>query len=233
MRRAISIFILSVALSFPVFASDTGTYRPGQAYNSITANSPMQCAAQCQGDAQCKGWNFVRPRQMSRTGLCEFNARRVSPVPSSVSISGDSATARASSRVIPSGTNTVRVGVMTAQPTQALPQVANMHRRQVSAPAVNAQAQVQKQIVAHHQPMLAGAPQTALRQSPHVLGQKPYFQYHLDGTQQRPQPVLARRPAAVQVAAGSAVPHPAHRFQHSLDGHSLARSAPQMPAVSN
>ncbi|MGJ8562144.1 MAG: PAN domain-containing protein [Alphaproteobacteria bacterium] len=111
MRVTLFLSALCLGLPFSAFAVETGTYRPGQSYNSITANSANQCAAQCAGDAQCKGWNFIRPRQMSRNGVCEFNAQKASPVPSAASISGDNNSVRSSSpRLISAGTNTVRVG---------------------------------------------------------------------------------------------------------------------------
>ncbi len=117
MRFAFIVFVSSLLVSYAAMASESGTYRPGQSYHSVTAGSPMDCAAQCKGDAQCKGWNFIRPRQTMRTGVCEFNALAVSPVPSPLSVSGESATVRSSKNIVPAGTNTVRVGSGTAGPS--------------------------------------------------------------------------------------------------------------------
>lgn len=69
-------------------AADYGTYRAGNSYMSMPAQSADQCISYCNGDAQCKGWNFVKinPRQT----ICEFNAKAVSPIASAISISGNS-----------------------------------------------------------------------------------------------------------------------------------------------
>lgn len=118
MRASLLLSVLCFGLPASAFAAETGTYRPGQSYNSVMASSANQCAAQCKGDAQCKGWNFIRPRQMSRTGVCEFNAQKATPVPSPASISGDSETVRGSGNIVSAGTRTVRVG---SQPVIAPP----------------------------------------------------------------------------------------------------------------
>ncbi len=127
MRRLsiLTCLLASAGMLIPTYAiaEEAGTYRPGQAYHSVIANSPMQCASQCQGDAQCKGWNFVRPRQMARTGVCEFNAQKVTPVPSPISISGDNETVRTSRQIVSAGSRTVRVGssVVPAPSPQPVP----------------------------------------------------------------------------------------------------------------
>ena len=61
-------------------AADQGTYRPGQAYSSAIVSGYGLCASQCQGDAQCKGWNFVRVKPESANGVCELNASFARPV---------------------------------------------------------------------------------------------------------------------------------------------------------
>jgi len=96
-------------LSSGAFAADAGTYRPGNTYNSITANSPDICDMQCSGDAQCRSWNFVRVSEMAE-GVCEFNDNMSSPVPSAISISGNNVSRPRAARVIAGKTNTVRIG---------------------------------------------------------------------------------------------------------------------------
>lgn len=95
------------------FAADQYAYRAGQPYLKITANSHTECEAQCRGDAACRGWNFIRPNPRSRSGICEFNARKAIPVSSPISISGEINTRvdPLMSRAVPMANgNTVRVG---------------------------------------------------------------------------------------------------------------------------
>ncbi|WP_371397706.1 hypothetical protein [Fretibacter rubidus] len=94
------------------FAADPGTYRPGMAYDSITAASADLCDAQCSGDAQCRGWNFVKVNPQAPIGVCEFNAQAAAPVPSRYSVSGENNSAIRSATIIPGRSNTVRVGNM-------------------------------------------------------------------------------------------------------------------------
>lgn len=81
--------ILMGTLFFPmnVLAADYGTYRPGSTYLKMPAANPDQCVAYCMGDAQCKGWNFVKLNPVQ--SICEFNARDVAPISSAISISGN------------------------------------------------------------------------------------------------------------------------------------------------
>ncbi len=115
MRLNLSTCMIALCLTLPLpaLASDIGTYRPGQAYLSVPANNPGQCVEQCQGDAQCKGWNFIqmqarqnRPQQ----AICEFNARKATPIPHYMSISGDNQTTTDSPRIIPVGYRTTKIG---------------------------------------------------------------------------------------------------------------------------
>lgn len=211
MMRRLSVIIFSITgLSLNAFAAETGTYRPGEAYHSVTASSPSQCAAQCSGDAQCKGWNFIRPRQMSRTGVCEFNARSVTPVPSPVSVSGNNATARMSSRIIPAGTNTVRVG---------------------TRPALTAVKAVPQKVVSRSVPVMRHSldTQPSRRAAPGAARPGPQFHYSLDGgskSEHTQTQTLPAKMAAPQTLVRA-------RFQHSLDGgsYSAAKSAAPQPAV--
>ena len=104
--------LLSQGLALSASAADPNTYRPGQAYLKAAATSHQVCEQQCQGDAQCRGWNFVRPNPKTASGICEFNARVASPVRSAISMSGAVITSvdPLMSRAIPAGTRTRRVG---------------------------------------------------------------------------------------------------------------------------
>jgi len=108
--RGLSLFILSSVLAVPAFAVDPGTYRPGMTYDSISAANANICESQCSGDAQCRGWNFVKINPTQTTGICEFNAREAAPVPSPYSISGDNISQFRSAKLIQGRNNTVRVG---------------------------------------------------------------------------------------------------------------------------
>jgi len=112
-------FALLGAALFPMtaLAADYGTYRAGNSYMSMPAQNPEQCISFCNGDAQCKGWNFVKVNQ-SHT-ICEFNASQASPIASAISISGDSATAMNHRGLVPGGQRTTRVGQSAAQFSQA------------------------------------------------------------------------------------------------------------------
>ena len=119
--RLLSILTLTTLLSAPAFAADLGTYRPGSPYHSVVAPGADVCESHCAGDAQCKGWNYVKVNPRA-PGVCEFNAKSVSPIESAISISGQGGvslapgllqgqnnTVRVGTRVAPQG-NTVRVG---------------------------------------------------------------------------------------------------------------------------
>ena len=184
--------ILSLTITGLALAAEPGTYRPGQAYLSLTAPNANLCAAQCNGDAQCKGWNFVRVKSNAATGLCEFNSRRVAPVSSPVSISGDNSSARASSRIIPSGSRTIKVGQPAPQPV-AGPRPA---AKAAAAPATPPRRVVrrvepvpQKQMPT---PTSYRAPLSAPRPVQAPLSQ-PAFRHSLDAA---PQPPASPRTAA-------------------------------------
>jgi len=110
--RFFSILALSACLSAPTFAADLGTYRPGSPYNSVVAPGADVCENQCAGDAQCRGWNYVKVNPRA-PGVCEFNSKAASPIESSISISGDGAS-MLSPRVSVGSTNTIRVGTSSA-----------------------------------------------------------------------------------------------------------------------
>ena len=106
--RFFYILAVSTVLSTPVSAADLGTYRPGAPYHSVPAPGADVCENQCAGDAQCRGWNYVKVNPRS-PGVCEFNSKPASPIESPISISGEGAALLAPNIAIGS-TNTVRVG---------------------------------------------------------------------------------------------------------------------------
>lgn len=117
--RVLTIGLFTALLSAPAFAADLGTYRPGTPYNSVVAPGADVCDSQCAGDAQCRGWNYVKPNPRA-AGICEFLSSTSAPISSQISISGENETASSfSSRVATGGTNTVRVG------TRATPRSTN------------------------------------------------------------------------------------------------------------
>jgi len=225
------IALLSAGLfPFTALASDYGTYRPGSTYMSVPATSPEQCISQCQGDAQCKGWNFVQISHHRK--VCEFNARKVRPIASAISISGDNETTMDNFRVVPGGQRTVRVGQLpkaVASPTPV---------RRVAAPPPPLQ---QPRVVrAAHQNQAVSTtmrpmpqttrpvrrPATVVRQGARRSAPSPVYQPQLDTIR---QPHLgyspAPQPPAHQPPAQQAPTHQAHapqmqaapRFQPQLD----------------
>lgn len=107
----LTLLSCTVALiATPAFAADLGTYRPGTPYHSVIVPTANVCESQCEGDAQCRGWNYVKAAP-SAPGVCEFQSSISAPVSSAISISGVSNSAMPiSSRVIEGNTNTIRVG---------------------------------------------------------------------------------------------------------------------------
>jgi len=91
-------------------AADQGQYRPGNPYQSLPLQSAALCETQCQSDRDCRGWNFVKINPRQDTGVCEFNAQSAAPVRSPMSVSGTGSVSQASSRLVSTGTRTVRVG---------------------------------------------------------------------------------------------------------------------------
>lgn len=108
--RFLTILSAATLLSTPVLAADLGTYRPGTTYSSGVAAAADVCEHQCAGDAQCRGWNYVKPNPRA-SGVCEFLSSVSTPIASQISISGVGVSLRPdSSRLSTGGTNTVRVG---------------------------------------------------------------------------------------------------------------------------
>lgn len=112
--RILTAFAFTALLSTPAFSADLGTYRPGTPYSSSVAAGADVCQSQCAGDAQCRGWNYVKPNP-NVSGVCEFLSSVSAPVSSAISISGQGYSAiPSSSRLTSGGTNTVRVGTSVA-----------------------------------------------------------------------------------------------------------------------
>ena len=110
--RLFSILALTTVLSAPAFAADLGTYRPGSPYHSVVAPGADVCESHCAGDAQCKGWNYVKVNPRA-PGVCEFNSKSVSPIESAISISGQGG-GSAAPNLMQGNTNTIRVGTRVA-----------------------------------------------------------------------------------------------------------------------
>ena len=111
--RLFSILTLTTLLSAPAFAADLGTYRPGSPYHSVVAPGADVCESHCAGDAQCKGWNYVKVNPRA-PGVCEFNAKSVNPIESAISISGQGGISVAPN-LVQGNTNTIRVGTSVTQ----------------------------------------------------------------------------------------------------------------------
>ncbi len=193
------IFTSLGVLSISAHAAETGMYRPGQAYQSVSVANPNICAAHCRGDAQCRGWNFVRVRPDTSSGVCELNARRVAPVASAISISGDAVNANPSTQLVSSGMRTVRVGAL---PTPSQNRVVRVG--QVPQPTPQTQP-TQRRVVKHTPP--------------------PTLQKTMPAAYRAPQPSPVPQAAPMPKAAPIPAPAPRPRFQHNLDS---APPAPQL-----
>lgn len=104
------ITALAMGHASAAFAADGNSYRAGQVYLKTAAPAAGACALQCEGDAQCKSWNYLQlPRTSS--GVCEFNATFAPAQPHPFALSGVNAAAGYNSaNVIPGATRTMRIG---------------------------------------------------------------------------------------------------------------------------
>ncbi len=201
----------SLLLSFPAFSAEPGTYRPGKVYSSVPASHAQLCESQCQGDAQCRTWNFVKVNDRQASGVCELNLNAPNPISSPVSISGlnQSGPVLSSSKIISGGTNTIRIGQGSA--LQSPPRVTAATNQQVR-PKVQ---QPQRRIVREPIPQRINARQSAYRPHPQSLTQQQNIQ-----RQSRPNPLQTRpqfsAPPPHRQAPRQA-PQQAPQFKHNLD----------------
>ena len=203
--------LLSAPAFAPAFAADLGTYRLGTPYHSVVAPGADVCDSQCAGDAQCRGWNYVKANPRA-PGICEFMSSISTPIASQLSISGENMSAASyASRVTLGATNTIRVGTQVSQntnrvqvgqsptgrrivrqapPTQRIvPQQAST--KPVDTMSLTAQQNRYRQGFAHNAQTPVQAPvQQALRRP--APTQRPVFRQHLDAPYQSPvaQPQL-------------------------------------------
>jgi len=245
--RLFSFLALTTLLSAPAFAADLGTYRPGSPYHSVVAPGADVCESHCAGDAQCKGWNYVKVNPRS-AGVCEFNSKSVSPIESAISISGaggfsaapnlmqgDTNTIRVGTRVAPKRrSNTVTIGkapsarrvVREAVPQRVAPSktVARMPARSGS---LTAQQNKYRAATGH------AAPQTR-QQAPRAQQQaaRPQMrQQQMAPRAMAPRPVAPQGQRLMRDPRIQAPQQQGPRFQHNLDGaprgHMMAKPNPQ------
>lgn len=132
-KLALFCTVISTGFSTPLLAAEMNTYRAGTPYHQIAAQHYQQCESQCQGDAACRSWNFVRPSPNAASGICEFNSRLARPVRSPISMSGNISTAADTlmSRAIAGPSHTIKIG---SPARQIRPQVS---RKTVKRPATH------------------------------------------------------------------------------------------------
>ena len=239
--RFLSVAAFSLLLSVPAFAADLGQYRPGTPYASTVAPGADVCANQCSGDAQCRGWNYVKANPRA-PGVCEFMSSVAAPIASAISISGEGVNATPfSSRLTSGGTNTVRVGtsaaltpntvrvgqavpqaqsrrvIRQAVPQRTAPQTASIPMENMS---LTAQQNRYRNAAAPRAQMPVQQPrmqQPQMRQ-PHM--QRPQFRPALDASPQ------ARRPVQQAPALQAPVQRP---LQQRPQQAPVQQSRPQVP----
>jgi hypothetical protein len=202
--------VASIFAAAPAVAADLGTYRPGTPYHSVMVPTANVCESQCDGDARCRGWNYVKASP-DAPGVCEFQSSVNAPVSSAISISGLSGSAQPlPSRVERGNTNTIRVGTQMAHKTQS--QRARQGGRQITRQPVPQNTQ------SFGRPALAGAApafRPALDGSPIQAVSRPMQQTAIvrrpvgtrtrsDGAAQYGQPAPSRPQAARPVFSGTA-----------------------------
>jgi len=247
--RLFSILALTTLLSAPAFAADLGTYRPGSPYHSVVAPGADVCDSHCAGDAQCKGWNYVKVNPRA-PGVCEFNAKAVSPIESAISISGAGGVS-AAPNLLQGNTNTVRVGTTVTQKPRsrtvtvgktplgrrivrdAVPQRVQpsktVARSPVTGGSLTAQQNKYRQATGHVAPQ-ARQPQVRPQGYPQARQQQPRPQQQAARPQIRQQNFgpqgqrLLRDPRIQAPQPQRGQQRQAPRFQHNLDG---APRAPQ------
>jgi len=240
--RLFSILALTTLLSAPAFAADLGTYRPGSPYHSVVAPGADVCESHCAGDAQCKGWNYVKVNPRA-PGVCEFNAKAVSPIESAISISGQGG-ASVAPNLLQGNTNTIRVGTRTAtKPRSSTITVGQTPSgRRVVRQAVPQRIVPSKTVA--RRPADAGSLTAQQNKYRAATGHAaPQARQHQGYPQSRPQQQVARpqmrqqqiAPQGQRLMRDPRIQAPQHRqaprFQHNLDdapnGNIYAR--PQQP----
>ena len=244
--RLLSILAFTTLLSAPAFAADLGTYRPGSPYHSVVAPGADVCESHCAGDAQCKGWNYVKVNPRA-PGVCEFNAKSVSPIESAISISGAGGMS-AAPNLMRGNTNTIRVGTQTRSQSrnrtvtvgqtpsgrrivrEAVPQrvqgLPTSVRRPAQGGSLTEQQNKYRQATGHAAPQ--GYPQTRSVQPPAMQqAARPQMRQQ----QVAPQGQRLMRDPRIQAPQYPQGP----RFQHNLDGapqNMMARPNQQRPVQS-
>ena len=239
--RLFHILALSTLLSAPAFAADLGTYRPGSPYHSVMAPGADVCENQCAGDAQCRGWNYVKVNPRA-PGVCEFNSKPANPIESAISISGQGAESIAPNLSVGS-TNTVRVGtsaIATQRPTvrrtsqtqkvvrQPIPQQIRPEQMVARRNALN--GNFTTQAIQRPSVQQASSTQRIVRQPIPQQNFHRQSRAHAQSWQQNSQQIQQQR--AQQLAARSEAqprllrdprianqrPVPGQQFQYNLDG---------------
>jgi len=146
MHRSVLTFIVMgvSATALPAIAADIGMYRPGTPYSSIIAQAADICEAQCTGDAQCRGWNFVKIKPTARNGVCEFNSQIAAPVASPISVSGENYETPRSVKVHQGKANVIRVGTPPHATTQQRVITNTAPRRRIIREPIPNQVKVQQ-----------------------------------------------------------------------------------------
>jgi len=205
------LILIAANLGAQPIAAQQNTYRPGNAYLKTVASDYRQCAWQCQGDAACRGWNFIRPHTQTASGICEFNAQASLPISSPVSISGEIRTEidALMSRAVHKGANTVRVGTPIVRAENTL------QPKTVRQP-VPVRTQVQPTAIQTIIPVPVKISETTRPQKKQMTAEQIYYrQQYLarkQALEQQPRrPVSAPRPPAPVIRAVTqalAIPRP-------------------------
>lgn len=221
--RLFSLLAIGSVLSAPAFAADLGTYRPGAPYHSVVAPGADVCDSHCAGDAQCKGWNYVKVNPRA-PGVCEFNSKDAAPIESAISISGQGSLSFAPN-LTQGNTNTIRVGTSVAPvqtPQRVVTQVSPTRRvvreavpQQIQTRQTVARVPTQTGSLTEQQNRYRQATGHVPQQLPQQIAPQNYQQQAARQQAAVSQPRLLRDPRIVQP------PQPQQRdprFQHNLEG---------------
>ena len=250
--RIFSILVLASTLSVPAFAADLGTYRPGAPYHSVIAPTADVCQNQCDGDAQCRGWNYVKVNPRA-PGVCEFNSKPASPIESVISISGEGAAVIAPN-LSQGSTNTIRVGTSSSpKPRAAVRQTSQTRRvirqavpQQIRPEQTVARRSVPNQFIQggnlqaqqnYHRQRTGHLPAQLRHPNvpanvPHAIQKQAARPQHPQ-TQARPQ-IAPQQRLLRDPRVQYQQPRQAHQFNHNLDGapqqlHSSQQKQRQIP----